>query len=336
MMKRSMFGVAFAALLSSTALAENVVVDFKVKADMPSLRDKKALDTFKVSIADGQVKTNFDLQCQGGSKGLIFRTDEACTVTGTGAVINPANKMELQRAKYSGGFTVKADGYTDGRTIAVNYLTLGNVPASSDAFGGTLILKPDAPSSGAMAFGESVIAGLKKKAGADGGLTVNTATDTIEFSNFTTPSSGWPSDKGCSWRGSGVYTYQNSTWFLKLDGDCNGKKYNLTGNMPWVDLDNGDARYDLTLALPSAAMSTDQALFTDAAAGDLFATADGINGSIVMKLGSPVTVKVEGQDEEVPSSIDASGTLSGHNIPVEVVRSLSTVLGVLARTFFGA
>lgn len=226
----------------------------------------------------------------------------------------------------------------DGRSIVVNYLSLGSVPASSDTFGGSLILKPDVPSAGALGFGENVIEGLKKKVGyTEGKEIIDERTDTIEFSNFSTPSSGLPSDKGCGWRGSAVYAYQTSSWFLKLEGDCSGKKYVLTGNMPWVDTEDGNARYDLTLTLPSQAVSSDAALFADATNNDaLFATADGISGTITMKLGSPVTVQVDGKPEDVPSSIDASGTLTGQNVPVEVVRSLATVMAVLSRTFFGA
>ena len=39
---------------------------------------------------------------------------------------------------------------------------------------------------------------------------------------------------------------------------------------------------------------------------------------------------------KVASEIDASGTLNGQNVPIEAVRSLGTIIGVLSRTFFGA
>jgi hypothetical protein len=40
--------------------------------------------------------------------------------------------------------------------------------------------------------------------------------------------------------------------------------------------------------------------------------------------------------DKVASEIDATGTLSGQNVPLEAVRSLGTIIGVLSRTFFGA
>ena len=350
--KYILMAAAFAllSLTTASAYAENSIINLKISADMPTLRDKNKQDTFVVTVIDGanvdgqgkaipQIKTVFGLKCQAGSSkwGGLKRTDEACAVAGTGSIINPNNKQELPRVKYSGGLVVKSDGVTDGRSIIVNYLTLGTVPASSDTFGGTLILKPEVPSGGALDFGKNVIEGLKKKVAGDGTTIIDDRTDTIEFSNFATPSAGMPSDKGCVWRGSGVYAYQTSSWFFKLEGTCNGKAYNLIGNMPWTDTDDGNARYDLTLTLPSAKVASDDALFADSASnGDLFAQADGISGSLIMKLGATVTVKVDGKDEEVPSSIEAEGSLNGQNVPVEVVRSLSSVMAVLSRTFFGS
>jgi hypothetical protein len=338
-MKRFLLTSIALLALATSAMAENSTVNLRVIADMPSLRDAKAKDIFNVTIDDAQVKTTLHLTCQSGAKGLILRKDEACAVTGTGAIINPTTKAEIPRVKYSGHFIVKPDGYTDGRTLAANYLSVGSVPASSDAFGGSMILKPEIPSAGAIKFGENIVAGLKKKAGLDSGNSsiIDERTDTVEFSNFSTPSSGLPSDKGCAWRGSAVYAYQTSSWFLKLEGDCTGRKYSLTGNMPWVDTDDGGARYDLTLMLPSAAISSDAALFAENTSNAaLFAAADGISGTLNMKLGSSVTVQVDGQPEEVPSSIEANGTLTGQNVPVEVVRSMALVLGILSRTFFGS
>ena len=95
--------------------------------------------------------------------------------------------------------------------------------------------------------------------------------------------------------------------------------------------------YDLTLTLPSADAASDDALFA-APSGDtdLFAAADGISGQIIMKEGGKVTVEVDGQPEELASEIDASGTLNGQNVPLEAVRSLATLIGVMSRTFFGA
>ena len=40
--------------------------------------------------------------------------------------------------------------------------------------------------------------------------------------------------------------------------------------------------------------------------------------------------------DKLATEIDATGTLTGQNVPLEVVRSFGTIIGVLSRTFFGA
>ena len=42
-----------------------------------------------------------------------------------------------------------------------------------------------------------------------------------------------------------------------------------------------------------------------------------------------MTIKVDGVDTQTPSQVDASGT----NVPVEVVRSLATLFGLLSNLF---
>ena len=69
---------------------------------------------------------------------------------------------------------------------------------------------------------------------------------------------------------------------------------------------------------------------------DLFATADGITGQIIMKESGYVDVEVDGAMDKVASEIDASGSFSGQNVPLEAVRSFSTIVAIMARTFFGA
>ena len=55
-----------------------------------------------------------------------------------------------------------------------------------------------------------------------------------------------------------------------------------------------------------------------------------------MKASSYVDVETDGKIDKVASEIDASGTFTGQNVPLEAVRSLSTLIGVMSRTCFGA
>jgi hypothetical protein len=113
----------------------------------------------------------------------------------------------------------------------------------------------------------------------------------------------------------------------------------LKGNMPWTDTPGVDAQtqYDLTLTLPSAEATSDDALFVTADANsDLFASADGITAQIIMKESKVVTVDIDGVPTETPSQVDASGQFVGTNVPVEVVRSLATLFGLLSSNLFGA
>ena len=141
------------------------------------------------------------------------------------------------------------------------------------------------------------------------------------------------------WNGNFVYSYQTESWFIDVTAKCNGKDYPLKGNMPFTETPNvgNQHQYDLTLTLPAADIGTDDALFAKATGdAELFASADGISGQIIMKESSYVDVETDGQTDKVASEIDASGTLSGQNVQLEAVRSLSTLIGVLSRTFFGA
>ena len=49
-----------------------------------------------------------------------------------------------------------------------------------------------------------------------------------------------------------------------------------------------------------------------------------------------VDVEVDGQMDKLASEIDATGAFSGQNVPLEAVRSFGTIVGIMARTFFGA
>jgi hypothetical protein len=136
-----------------------------------------------------------------------------------------------------------------------------------------------------------------------------------------------------------AFAYQTNSWIIDVAATCNGKVYPLKGNMPWTESTEVDnqTEYNLILALPSANLTADEALFANPDGdSDLFSAADGITGQIIMKQSSIVTTKVDGVDTEVPMLIDATGTLEGQNVPIETVRSLGMLIGVLSRTFFGA
>ncbi len=329
------------AALPATAFAQASVpanVDFAATATMPSLKDPTRKDVFAVTIGDAQVKTQLELTCSAGyTQFLVVRSDKACAVAGSGSIVNPANQQLLPRTQYSGGYTVNADGYTDGSGMAVNYLALGRVAPSAGAFAGSMNLKPEVSSSGAAALTETVLANLGQGAG---GSVIDDRVDTVDLTRLYIPSAGLPSDEGCTWSGNMVFAYQTESWFMDLKADCAGKEYVLKGNMPWTDSPGVDAQtqYDLTLTLPSADAASDDALFAAVgdANSDLFAMADGITAQIIMKESKHVTIEVDGVPTETPSQVDASGQFVGTNVPVEVVRSLATLFGLLSSNLFGA
>jgi hypothetical protein len=333
-MTRPLLAAALLLLTSASAFAAETV-NFSMKASMPSLRDTTLKDTFTVTLADKQVETTLKITCQGATAGLITGQNESCAVTGNGALINPANGQKLQRTQYAGGWVVKSDGFTDGAQLSVNYLALGKVAASNNRFAGSMMLKPENPSTGASLLRDTI---LKRIKSTESGL-IDERVDTIQFNNFTVPSAGLPSDKGCVWNGNMVYSYQTESWFIEVSAKCAGKDYALKGNMPFTATPNvgNQNQYDLTLTLPSADTGTDDALFASPEGDqDLFAAADGITGQITMKESAYVDAEVDGQMDKLATEIDASGTLSGQNVPLETVRSLGVIIGILSRTFFGA
>ena len=327
---------AVAALVMATPAHSQAVptVQIKVTADMPSLLDKNKNDNFKFEIADSQVVLAMDLLCQqGGTSWGVIRRDRACKVGGKGSIVAPDKKL-FPRIQYMGGFQVSKDGYTDANQLKVSYLAVGSVPASSGSFTGSLTLKPELTSSGANALKESVLGKLKATSG--GASVIDNRTDTIELSGLSIPSSGMPSDKGCTWRGSMIYAYQTESWYMDVVAACADKEYKLKGNMPWTKADGKDAQYDLTLTLPAAGVSNDDALFSAAGDAGLFAKADGIAGQIIMKESRMVKVKVDGKETENASLIEAAGSFTGTRVPLEVVRSFSVMFGILSQGIFGA
>lgn len=333
-------GLAAATLLIATqAYAQSAppaVVTFATLADMPTLKDTSRQDRFEVSLTDAQVASKLTIDCTAGRTQMLFvRSDKVCAIGGAGSIINPANKQPLPRTQFMGQYTVTADGTTDASTISINYLAVGKVGPDSKPFSGSLNLKPELSSSGAAGLTEAVL----KKVTGDSKGPVNSAVDTVDLNRVFIPSAGLPSDKGCTWSGNMVFAYQTYSWFMSLSADCNGKIYEFKGNMPFTDTPGveGQTQYDLTLTLPSTDLVGDDALFatTDENA-DLFASVDGITGSIIMKNTNMVTVEVDGEKITTPMKVDASGTFTGTNVPLEVVRSFATLIGILPSTFFGA
>ena len=208
-------------------------VAFTATATMPTLKDPSKKDTFVVTLADTQVQTKFELLCSAGRTTLlILRQDKACGVSGSGAIINPSTNQALPRTQYSGGYTVKSDGTTEGSTLSVNYLAVGRVAASSETFNGSMNLRPEVTSSGASALRDAVL----KKFNADAnGSVIDQRVDTVDLNRLYIPSAGLPSDKGCVWSGNMVFAYQTDSWFLSLNANCDGKEYAFKGNMPWTD-----------------------------------------------------------------------------------------------------
>lgn len=319
--------------------APPATVNFTTTATMPSLKDDTKNDTFKVGLSDAQVETTLSLNCQAGhARLLVLHTDRACEVSGSGAIINPANQQKLQRTQYVGGYTVKPDGSTDGSTMSINYLALGKAPASTTQFSGSMNLKPENTSTGAAAIRDTVL----KKLNADNtsGAVIDQRVDTVDLSRLYIPSAGFPSDKGCAWSGNMVFAYQTNSWFMDLTATCDGKDLKLKGNMPWTNTAGvqDQTEYNLTLTLPSDKMTSDDELFANTAGAnaDLFASVDGISGKIIMRQSNYVTTTVDGVDQTNPSQVDASGSLTGTNVPLDTVRSLSTLLGLLSENLFGA
>jgi len=325
---------AFAQAAPATVPAN---VTFAASATMPTLKDPSKKDTFAVTLGDAQVATQLDITCSAGHTTLlIMRQDKECAVAGAGSIINPSTKQALPRTQYSGGYVVGSDGYTDGATLAVNYLALGRVAPSTAAFAGSMNLKPETTSTGAAALRDTVLGNLNSNSG---GTLIDQRVDTVDLTRLFIPSAGLPSDEGCTWSGNMVFAYQTESWFLDLVATCAGTDYVLKGNMPWTDSPGVEAQtqYDLTLTLPSAESQSDDALFATADANnDLFSAADGITAQIIMKESKLVTVDIDGVPTETPSQVDASGSFTGTNVPVEVVRSLATLFGLLSSNLFGA
>lgn len=314
-------------------------VTFTGEVEQTSLKDPEKRDHFDIVLGAAEIKTSLNLECQSGASswGGLVRKDEACSVTGYGDISK--NGKSGRRVEYSGGFVIKTDGTTEGETLMANYLAMGKVPASQNNFSGYMMMKPENPSKGAMELLEIG----KKKVGAGSGGLVDERIDSVELKGFYIPSAGIPNDKGCSWSGDMVFFYQTESWVINLKASCVLRKdgqdmatvYDFKGNMPWVKSGEAQTRYDLNLTMGDNAGDADADALFAAGDDDLFASVDGIMGSIVMNESNYVPVMVEGVEEMLPVNISITGELVGTNVPVETTRSLGTLLAIMSRTMFG-
>lgn len=346
--------VASAALMVSAGAATAqtaplpATVTLKGSVSQPSLRDDKMRDTFTIELLDAAIVASIESNCQAGRMNFgLLRQDEACAITGTGSLVNPANPAQtIARTQYGGGFTITKTGYTDLASLQANYLQVRSVPGGMVPFGGSASMTPELPSNGALAIFESIKAKLPEGEPGQSEL-INDNMDSIGFAKMFVPSAGWNTDQGCYWTGDMIFAYASDTWFIDLKAECTEvvdgapktTAYEFKGNMPWISSPGKDnqTQYDVTLALPSAAITSDDAFFGNASAdADFFAAAAGISGTIVMAESGYVDVEMDGQVESLPTQIDITGSLTGTDVPLNVVRSFATIIATFPRTFFGA
>lgn len=317
-------------------------VTFGGEANMPSLKDTKQHDKFSLLVSDAQVATNFTIQCKAGTSALggLVKANEECSVTGNGTITNPNNpEQKFPRTQYTGGYTVQPDGATDMSKIQVSYLPVGKVQASTSNLKGVIKLKPDNPSPTANMLKELVLKKMQATATGDSGSMLDTRVDTVELPELFIPSAGFASDQGCTWRGHMAFSYQSESWFMDLTATCAGKTYAMKGNMPWVDDPKIKDRtlYNLVLTLPTSEAASDDAMFaTPTGDSDMFATVNGISGTITMDESMHVDTMVDGKMEHLPMHTKFGGSITGHGVPLDTVRSFANLISILSRTFFGA
>lgn len=344
MFKGGIAAAALAAMIVTGAQAQESV-DFKLTGNQQSLRDPSKLDEYSITLSDREVLTQLAVSCQAGASkfGGLVRTDEKCEVKGNGSVVNPSSGEKLPRTQYLGGYVIdaKRDGVTDMASIKVNYLAIGNIQPSAGNFGGNAVLLPENPPPSVAAMKQMLDAQLRGAAGAGDQVVINDAMDSVKLENFQTPSAGFPSDKGCVWNGDMVYAYATESWLMDLTARCGDQTFTLQGNMPWVDVEgesDHNAKYVLNLTVPTASGASDAGMWMTASGDDaLFATANGIKGTIKMQQTGLVKVEIEkGVFDDVATQMEAKATFTGTGLPLGVVRSFATMMSVLARTFYGA
>jgi hypothetical protein len=316
--------------------APAAVVNITENASMLSLKDNSKVDTFKINLSDYQVITDLTVTCSPGSAGhlggLFGRQQQECAVGGNGKIIDPKNaEHKIPRTQYGGSLKVEDTGDVDGSLMNISY-----TPTGQASFSGMMVLKPEHPSQSAMDLTKSLMTKFNKDKGASD--VIDDRTDTIALANFCIPSAGFPGDKGTCWKGDGVYSYQKSAWYFNLTASFGGKDYQLQGNMPWIDstTTKDQAEYDVTLVSASPTDATADALFATDDPNSLFAASPGITGTLTMAEGGYTDYNVKGKTQTIPYLIDMKGTLTGTQVPVEVVRSFATLISVASRAMLGA
>lgn len=339
-MSRLLAVSAVLALLSAPALAQTATpatppaaVNFTAVAEMPTMLDPSKLDSFAVELKDAQIDTTFTLSCSAGHSALfgLSHANKVCAFEkgSNGQVFNPKKNAWQPRTQYLGTYTVTGDGTTDAKSLVVSYLPQGN----QAQFGGSLNLKPEQTSGGAEALKDSILKKLKGQSSSP----VDDRTDTIDFNNFYVPSAGLPSDKGCTWQGNGVFSYQTFSWYYNVSAICADQRYDFKGNMPFIgdSSQEGTTSYNLVLTLNGADAQSDDALFTDSADDSLFTDVVGITGKIDMKNTHIDHITLDNAPLDTPQHVEASGTITGNGVPLPVVRSFVTLIGLLPSTYFG-
>ena len=318
-------------------------VNVKENASMLSLKDASKNDTYTVDLSDSQVLSHLILTCTPGSAGhlggLIGRSNLLCGLTGSGMIINPKDpNQKVARTTFGGSYKVEDSGNVDATQMNIDYSPPS--PTAESSFQGSLELKPEHPSVTASGFASSLLDQFNKDKKA--GEVVDSRVDTLSFSNFCTPSAGFPSDKGTCWSGEGAFPYQKSAWYFTLKATYNGKDYSFAGNMPYIDDTATTAdqfEYDVQLVENTGATndqaSTD-ALFADPTdPSNLFAAKPGIDGKLILNATDYTDYSVQGQVQHIPYLIGVTGQLTGTQVPLDVVRSFATIVSLLSRTMYG-
>ena len=316
--------------VAGSAMAQDVV-SVTMAIHQPSLLDESERDTFEATVDAPLSTTTLAVECSAGTTGTLGfgRNDEACAVSGSGVIKNPNNLAQtLPRIAFSGGFTIEADndGYTDARTILANYLRAGAAGAESRTFDGHVVIMPENPSASARELGDRLLGSLKEAAADNQAVEFDTAIDSVRFEGFQVPHDGQMGGQPCTWSGDMIFAYANSAWQMQLDATCGDETYRLEGNMPLAAAPAGSEHqqeYQLNPIIPGAGGGD------PFAAADPFATVDGIVGTLCLTNSGR---NVDGVYENV--SVD--GELSGTGVPAEVTRSFAVIMGVFARTFYGA
>lgn len=324
-----MFGLG-----AQSALAQDgtEIVTMTMEVNQPSLFDDNRRDTFHSIIDDRVGTTEINVECSAGTNRMfgLSRTDEACSVVGSGRIKNPNNPAQsVQRVDINGGFTVVGaqDGFTDLRTIAVGYRRVGSAPQEATTFGGSLIMNPENPSASALELGRNALSYLQENSGGTGQVTYDTSIDSISFNGMRIPHVGQAASASCTWTGDWIYSYAAESWNGAFDIVCGNDRYQLEGNMSLEEAAEGSAHqeeYVVNLIVPNENGGSGDPF----ASPDPFAMVDGITGVLRMTN--------SGRDSDgVYTNVSVEGQLVGTNVPVEMVRGWGQIVAILARSFMG-